>query len=79
MNYDARRHAVPRRARKEAGRRFGGDGGPHVSGHPTAPLAYLITFTTYGTWLHGDERGSVDPGHSIPGTPPLERDAHREA
>ncbi|HEV8590779.1 MAG TPA: hypothetical protein VGQ55_01645 [Pyrinomonadaceae bacterium] len=24
------------------------------------PLAYLITFRTYGTWLHGDRRGSVD-------------------
>ena len=24
------------------------------------PLAYFITFRTYGTWLHGDERGSVD-------------------
>jgi REP element-mobilizing transposase RayT len=24
------------------------------------PLAYLITWTCYGTWLHGDERGSVD-------------------
>ena len=24
------------------------------------PLAYLITFRTYGTWLHGDERGSMD-------------------
>ncbi len=24
------------------------------------PLAYLITFTTYGTWLHGDKRGSID-------------------
>ena len=24
------------------------------------PLAYLITVRTYGTWLHGDERGSVD-------------------
>jgi hypothetical protein len=24
------------------------------------PLAYLITFRCYGTWLHGDERGSVD-------------------
>ena len=22
------------------------------------PLAYLITFRTYGTWLHGDERTS---------------------
>jgi len=26
----------------------------------TTPLAYLITFRTYGTWLHGDERGSMD-------------------
>lgn len=24
------------------------------------PLAYLITFRCYGTWLHGDERGSID-------------------
>jgi REP element-mobilizing transposase RayT len=24
------------------------------------PLAYLITFRCYGTWLHGDERGSTD-------------------
>ena len=23
------------------------------------PLAYLITFRSYGTWLHGDKRGSV--------------------
>ena len=26
----------------------------------TFPLAYFITFRTYGTWHHGDERGSVD-------------------
>ncbi len=25
----------------------------------TLPLAYLITFRTFGTWLHGDERTSV--------------------
>jgi REP element-mobilizing transposase RayT len=24
------------------------------------PLAYLITFRSYGTWLHGDDRGSID-------------------
>jgi REP element-mobilizing transposase RayT len=28
------------------------------------PLAYLITFTTYGVWLHGDIRGSVDKEHN---------------
>jgi hypothetical protein len=24
----------------------------------TYPLAWFITWTTYGTWLHGDARGS---------------------
>ncbi|MEZ5993578.1 MAG: transposase [Planctomycetota bacterium] len=33
------------------------------------PLAYFMTFTTHGTWLHGDERGSVDEEHNAPGTP----------
>ena len=33
------------------------------------PLAYLITFTTYGTWLHGDKRGSVDKDHNQYGSP----------
>ena len=28
------------------------------------PLGYLITFRCYGTWLHGDERGSVDSEHN---------------
>jgi len=27
------------------------------------PLAYLITFRCYGTWLHGDERTSIDRFH----------------
>jgi REP element-mobilizing transposase RayT len=26
------------------------------------PLAYLITWTTYGTWVHGDDRGWVKSG-----------------
>src|SRR5437870_12886557 len=26
----------------------------------TQPLACLITFRTYGTWLHGEDRGSID-------------------
>ena len=33
------------------------------------PLAYLITFRAYGTWLHGDSRGSVDRFHNRYGTP----------
>ncbi len=28
------------------------------------PLAYLITFRCYGTWLHGDELGSIDRFHN---------------
>ena len=28
------------------------------------PLGYLITFRCYGTWLNGDERGSVDRFHN---------------
>lgn len=31
--------------------------------------AWFITFTTYGTWLHGDRRGSVDQSHNQPGLP----------
>ncbi len=42
------------------------------SGGGSFPVAFLITFTTYGTWLHGDRRGSVDPQHNIPGTPYLD-------
>ncbi|HUU99000.1 MAG TPA: transposase [Phycisphaerae bacterium] len=42
------------------------------------PLAYLITFRTYGTWLHGDARGSVDREHNVYGTPMLPADARRE-
>ncbi len=36
------------------------------------PLAYFISFRTYGTWLHGDERGSVDRRHNGFGSPLLQ-------
>jgi REP element-mobilizing transposase RayT len=29
------------------------------------PLAYLITFRCYGTWLHGDERGSYRRSYGV--------------
>jgi REP element-mobilizing transposase RayT len=35
------------------------------------PLGYLITFRAYGTWLHGDRRGSVDRFHNSFGSPRL--------
>ncbi len=41
-------------------------------------LAYFITFTTYGTWLHGGEKGSVDDAHNTYGSPLLEMERTRE-
>ena len=39
------------------------------------PLAYLISFRTYGTWLHGDQRGSIDRFHNHYGSPYLAPDS----
>ena len=33
------------------------------------PLGYFLTFRTYGTWLHGDERGSTDRFNNAYGEP----------
>ena len=41
------------------------------------PLACFLTWTCYGTWLHGDNRGSVDLLHNTPGTPLLDADPDR--
>ena len=43
------------------------------------PLAYLVTFRTYGTWLHGDERGSVDRLCKAYNSPKLPADSRRLA
>ena len=46
----------------------------------SAPLAYLITWTTHGTWLHGDERGSADRRtERSPGSPYLPANTARVA
>lgn len=42
------------------------------------PLAYFITFHTYGTWLPGREEGSVDDEHRQYGMPHLPADPERE-
>jgi REP element-mobilizing transposase RayT len=34
-----------------------------------AILAYHLTWTCYGQWLHGDARGYVDRAHRTPGAP----------
>jgi REP element-mobilizing transposase RayT len=46
---------------------------------PDRPLAYFITFHTYGTWLHGAEAGSVNDEHNQPGEPWIEPDASLHA
>ena len=35
-------------------------------------LAYFITIRAYGTWLHGDERLSVNPKHNKINTPKID-------
>jgi REP element-mobilizing transposase RayT len=42
-----------------------------------SPVGFLITFRCYGTWLHGDERGSVDRLHRTYATPMLQPSALR--
>lgn len=35
------------------------------------PAAYFLTYTAYGTRIHGDPRGTVDKWHALPDTPML--------
>jgi REP element-mobilizing transposase RayT len=42
------------------------------------PLAYIISFRSFGTWLHGDRRGSVDRFHNVYGSPRLGPEHTRE-
>ena len=41
------------------------------------PFGYLISFRCYGTWLHGDERGSVDRIHNRYGAPMIQPNPQR--
>jgi REP element-mobilizing transposase RayT len=40
-------------------------------------VTYLITFTCYGSHLHGDEAGSVDRRHNLVGSPAVEPNPKR--
>jgi REP element-mobilizing transposase RayT len=42
------------------------------------PLAIFYTFRTYGTWLHGDERGSVDRHNNLYGHARIQPNEHFE-
>lgn len=46
---------------------------------PDVPLAYFITFTTYGAWLHGQAPGSVDAEHNQVGAPFVEPNDNRHS
>ena len=46
---------------------------------PQEPLAYFITFTTYGTWLQGRDPGWVDRQHNQYGAPIPQADTKRES
>jgi REP element-mobilizing transposase RayT len=35
------------------------------------PAGYFLTWTCFGTWLHGDSRGSIDRDHRALQTPPV--------
>ena len=43
------------------------------STHRPDPLAYFLTWTTYGSWLPGDDRGWVDRHGMIHGSNPVVR------
>jgi hypothetical protein len=43
-----------------------------------SPLAYHITFGTYGTRLHGDARGTVERARNVYGEPIVGRDGEWE-
>ena len=51
--------------------------GDDGSANRPSPLAYFLTFTVHGTWLHGDERGSVDRWTNELGSPRLDPDPSR--
>ena len=46
--------------------------------HLGGPLAYFITFHTYGTWLHASDKGSVDQERNQFGAPLIPPNAEFE-
>jgi REP element-mobilizing transposase RayT len=52
---------------------------PGTLAHMPVPLAYFLTWSCYGTRLHGDERGTVDDDHNEFDSPPLPTNSARRA
>jgi REP element-mobilizing transposase RayT len=46
--------------------------------NPLGPAGYFFTILTYGSWLHGDKRGSVDRKSNLPGAPILDPNENLE-
>jgi REP element-mobilizing transposase RayT len=63
---------------REPNRDREGAGDGLVPRRDASPLAYFITYRTYGTWLPGDARETVDDSHNVPGTPRIPANAGRE-
>ena len=63
------------------GGRHGSDQLVEVSAEPrpqgAVTVTYLITFACYGCHLHGEESGSIDRGHNLPGSRLIEADPKR--
>lgn len=75
---NSRPHASPKRKRgttPDPLARASGSSPIHFPVPPT--LAYFLTWTTHATWLHGDDRGSIDRNHNARDTPPLAPDPER--
>ena len=69
--------ALRPRIRVTANEACGSDCEPDTLVSMSVPLAYLLTWTCYGTWRHGEERGWVDDGHNTPGSPYVPENVHR--
>lgn len=50
---------------------------PHDEFNTAGVLGYLISFRCYGTWFHGDPRGSVDRIHNRYGAPKIQPNPQR--
>ncbi len=59
----------PMSTRRPVGREFAGAVEDGIIRDMGEPVGFLITWTCYGRWVYGDDRGSVDDDHNVYGTP----------
>ncbi|MBA4182110.1 MAG: hypothetical protein C0506_16110 [Anaerolinea sp.] len=73
QNRDQRERGMPQRVPSEH-QSFPSNSSRRYPSPVPGPLAYFITFRTYGTWLPGDRRGTADRGYNAYGEPRAPRD-----